>query len=275
VRNSIDLNTTFRRKLSFGGDNTPVVPTNQPLNSQQQPCNDVNTCNVFYPNTIQNNQLWRYEEDSQNTLLGYKCDDLHVTNVNNIEDTTDMSFVEDNMTQENEWNSNSLFFNENANLSFMDDSCQNINSNIYASLQQMCLVQDENSGCSSLNVTTNNDTSNSGNEGPTEEDLIQHYFMQYPTLSSLLVDYSSEESDPPVVKRRKRKPRPKRKTKRKGGQNSSRQTQGADVDCTVQDTLVVEADSTTNSAVHKKEERKSSESKLKNNSIIQNLLKFE
>jgi hypothetical protein len=74
VRNSIDLNTTFRRKLSFGGDNTSVVPTNQPLNSQQQPCNDVNTCNVFYPNTIQNNQLWRYEEDSQNTLLGYKCD---------------------------------------------------------------------------------------------------------------------------------------------------------------------------------------------------------
>lgn len=256
MRNSIDLNTTFRRKLSFGGDN--IEPTNQPLNSEQQSYNDVNTCNVFYPNTIQNNQLWRYEEDSQNTLLGYKCDDLHV---NNIEDTTDMSFVEVNMTQENEWNSNSLFCNENANLSFMDDNCQNINSNIYTSLQQMCLVQDENSCCSSLNVTANNDTSNSGNEGPTEDDLIQHYFTQYPTLSSILVDYSSEESDPPVVKRKKRKPRTKRKPKRKGGHNSSSQTQG--VDSTVQDTRVAEADSTTNSAVHKKEERRSSELKLK------------
>ncbi|CAG2196739.1 unnamed protein product [Mytilus edulis] len=242
-----DLNATFRRKLSFGEDTTISNNELQHQNNPQVYASEVPS-NVFDPCSA-NPQDWRrlYEEDSQSTLVGNRDEEAR-RYTDKHEDFSDMSFADDSIDFRNKENSFSVDMNcsENANWSFMHQNCQNINNEIYTSIQQMCLVQGETSCESTLNSRLTIETSSS-NDGPTEEELIQYYCKQYPTLSSLLTfHYSSDESDKPVNRRTKQKRRTKRKAKRrtdkktKSGYGNSKTGDHA-----VDSTQVVEADSTT------------------------------
>ncbi|CAC5384832.1 unnamed protein product [Mytilus coruscus] len=247
-----DLNATFRRKLSFGDDTTI---SNNGLQNRNNPqvYSSEGLGNVFDPYSSINPQNWRrmYEEDSQSTLLGNR-DEEGKRFTDKHEDVSDMSFADDSSDIRNKENSLSVDLNcsENANWSFMHQNCPNINNEMYASIQQMCLVQGENSCESTLNNRLTIETSSS-NDGPTEEELIQYYCKQYPALSSLLTfHYSSDESDKPANRKTKQKRRTKRKTKRRSNKKTTAgsgnsKTGDHIVDST--DTQVVEADSTTTS----------------------------
>lgn len=244
-----DLNATFRRKLSFGEDTNISNNGLQHQNNPQVYASEVPS-NVFDPCSA-NPQNWRrlYEEDSQSTLVGNRDEEAR-RYTDKHEDFSDMSFADDAVDIRNKENNLSVDMNcsENANWSFMHQNCQNINNEIYTSIQQMCLVQGETSCESTLNSRLTIETSSS-NDGPTEEELIQYYCKQYPTLTSLLTfHYSSDESDKPVNRRTRQKRRTKRKAKRrtdkktKSGSGINSRT-GDHVDST----QVVEADSTTTS----------------------------
>lgn len=192
-----DLNATFRRKLSFGEDDPFYFHAPQNVFS--------NPSKVFDPDKVMKEENWRFNEDSQDTIVPDSRNEFDEKG--NI---SDMSFIDNSEVVGSDDGCSQFLKGSDANWGFQHNT-QTMNTEIYSSLQQMCLSMDSNDSFAKPMFDF------SEGEEPTDEDIYQYYVNQFPALSSILVtDYcSSDDSPKSAQKRTRKKPKTKKKVKAK------------------------------------------------------------